>query len=248
VANGKVGTPGDESGTEGTRRTSSRIVAVLLGLIGAYCGIYAIVDAITGGDGHGIDFWSAFAVVLILSAAALAAARRLWAGFGNAWTQLLGLRRVRADAAGPGDPNVVLRRVWAQLVDLAAYAVALAAIKAFGPYVFHSAWIVSAGAAYVWIPLFATANWVVFQGLTGYSLGKWVLRIRVVDQYGEAPGLWRALVRTLPLVIEQYGIVAIWAMRRSHARQRFGDRWAGTLVIRARQQAAPRTTRFALTE
>jgi uncharacterized RDD family membrane protein YckC len=218
-------------------------------LIGVYCGIYAIGDAITGNDGHGIDFWPAFTVVLILSGVSLVAARRLWrSGFGDAWTQLLRFRRAPADAAVPGDPNVVLRRVWAQLIDLAAYGLPLAAIEAFGPYLFHSAWAVSAGAAYVWIPLFATANWVVLQGLTGYSLGKWVLRIRVVDQHGEAPGLWRALVRTLPLVIEQYGIVAIWAMRRSHARQRFGDRWAGTFVIRAREQVAPRTTTVAATE
>jgi uncharacterized RDD family membrane protein YckC len=87
------------------------------------------------------------------------------------------------------------------------------------------------------------ALWVLLQGLTGYSPGKFIARVKVVDELGHPPGAWKALLRTLPLLIEQYGIVGIWAALRNPARQRFGDRWAGTYVVRSgsvRREAAAR--------
>jgi len=39
-------------------------------------------------------------------------------------------------------------------------------------------------------------------------------------------------LRTLPLVVEQWGVIGLWAALRSPTRQRFGDRWANTFVVR----------------
>lgn len=76
-------------------------------------------------------------------------------------------------------------------------------------------------------------NWLVLQAVTGYSIGKLLLGIRVVDEAGRAPGVVRALKRFVPLLIEQLGLVALWAMGRHPRNQRFGDRWAHTYVVRA---------------
>jgi hypothetical protein len=57
--------------------------------------------------------------------------------------------------------------------------------------------------------------------------------------------LWRATVRTLPLLIEQWGVIGLWAVARSPARQRFGDRWANTYVVRASVDGAWRAAAIA---
>jgi uncharacterized RDD family membrane protein YckC len=74
-------------------------------------------------------------------------------------------------------------------------------------------------------------DFVVLQGLTGYTLGKWLLRIRTVRAAGQLPGLLAALLRSVPLMIEWIGLVALWAMLRHPNHQRIGDRWAHTYVV-----------------
>lgn len=144
-----------------------------------------------------------------------------------------------AIALAPGETHVLGRRVLAHVLDVAA-SVALAvfiSIQWLGD-VAPASWLASADGSVAWLIAASGLNWVLLQGLTGFSAGKLVTGIRVVDVRGQAPGLKAALFRTLPLVIEQWGILGLWAANRSPVRQRFGDRWAGTYVVRARVDRA----------
>src|SRR4051794_7044038 len=71
----------------------------------------------------------------------------------------------------PGDPHVVGRRVVAHLIDLAA-AMSLGVVVAIqwvGD-VAPASWFASADASVVWMLLTVFLNWVVLQGLTGFSV------------------------------------------------------------------------------
>jgi uncharacterized RDD family membrane protein YckC len=91
----------------------------------------------------------------------------------------------------------------------------------------------------------------VLQGVTGLSLGKALLRIRVVNREGSAPGWLAGVKRALPLLVEFSGIVALAFIGTSTWRQRGGDRWAHTYVVennavfelRSAREASERTGR-----
>lgn len=76
----------------------------------------------------------------------------------------------------------------------------------------------------------------VAEGVAGTSLGKLALGYRVVMLADGAPcTLKAAFIRSLAYPIDSlfFGIVAHNAMHQSPARQRLGDRWAGTAVVRS---------------
>jgi uncharacterized RDD family membrane protein YckC len=76
-------------------------------------------------------------------------------------------------------------------------------------------------------------EWIVLQGTTGWTPGKWLLGIRVVDEHGDPPGIVGAVKRTLPLLLEWTALFALYAMATHPRAQRIGDRWAHTYVVRA---------------
>ena len=83
--------------------------------------------------------------------------------------------------------------------------------------------------------LCAFADFVLFEGYCGQTLGKMVVGVRVVDeQTGQLPGLGKAAIRTvLRLVDGLLGYLVAWiAVLVSARRQRLGDMAAHTLVIR----------------
>ncbi len=92
-----------------------------------------------------------------------------------------------------------------------------------------------------WIPFFGLlANFVVLTGLTGFSIGKLICGIRVINRGSQKPpGLTAAAGRTLPWILvtafPQIGLgllfVEIGLVVGSSDRKRLGDRIAGTLVI-----------------
>lgn len=133
-----------------------------------------------------------------------------------------------------GETHVLGRRAVAHLLDLALsiglpVVIAIHWLGDLAP----GSWLASAEGTWVWLIAVWGGNWVVAQGLTGFSAGKVVAGVRVVDEAGRPPGLRRALLRTLPLAFEQLGLVGLWAAGRSPTRQRLGDRWAHTYVIRS---------------
>lgn len=72
---------------------------------------------------------------------------------------------------------------------------------------------------------------------SGRSLGKMVLRLRVVKADGSMPGLGSYVMRWLFMLIEGTGL-ALLPMLLSRRTQRFGDMAAGTMVIKEKQYHA----------
>jgi uncharacterized RDD family membrane protein YckC len=86
----------------------------------------------------------------------------------------------------------------------------------------------------IWIVL-ALAYLSVFEGIAGFSLGKKLCRIKVVDAYGNGPGLKEGVIRGITRLIEFNPIVlfipAIVSVLKSKTDQRIGDHIAHTYVI-----------------
>jgi len=85
----------------------------------------------------------------------------------------------------------------------------------------------------------------VMEGLLGWTLGKWLFGICVVNREGKRPGLLRAFIRTLIKVVEANpmlfsGLLAAIIVLLTKKRQRLGDMAAGTYVVRKKD--VPRIT------
>jgi uncharacterized RDD family membrane protein YckC len=77
--------------------------------------------------------------------------------------------------------------------------------------------------------------YIVSEALTGMTVGKRIVGIRVVDEGGEHVGLGAAVIRNLLRPIDAlflYLVGALFALASSR-RQRLGDRAAGTVVVRS---------------
>lgn len=72
-------------------------------------------------------------------------------------------------------------------------------------------------------------------GLCGASPGKWVLGLRVIRTSGERAGFGASLVRELAYFVDAlfFGLIAKGQMDGSAMKQRLGDQWAQTVVVRA---------------
>ena len=71
------------------------------------------------------------------------------------------------------------------------------------------------------------------EGYHGASIGKLVCRLRVITEDGKACSPMSAFIRNVVFVIEYllFGIPAYYSMVKSGTNQRFGDRFAKTLVV-----------------
>jgi uncharacterized RDD family membrane protein YckC len=166
----------------------------------------------------------AFTVIALDVLAALAIETR------NAWHA--------RDRHGLGSTDVVGRRVVAHIIDWIVPALVWLSVQWLS---YQVAWRSGVsprryqdfiGNGSLALAVLLLADFVLLQGATGYTVGKWLLRIRTVDEDGSRPGMRRVVIRTLPLLIEQVGLVALFAMARSPRHQRYGDRFAHTLVVR----------------
>jgi uncharacterized RDD family membrane protein YckC len=93
--------------------------------------------------------------------------------------------------------------------------------------------LVGGNALWVFL-LLGLAYYVLAEGLTGRTLGKRIVGIRVVGEDGERVGLEAALVRNLLRFVDGlffYLVGALFALTSSRG-QRLGDRAAHTLVVR----------------
>ena len=78
---------------------------------------------------------------------------------------------------------------------------------------------------------------VLLEGLAGATVGKWALGLRVVRAEGGKPGLWKSALRNLLRFVDGLPALSILGailILRSAERARFGDRVAGTRVVRTR--------------
>lgn len=74
------------------------------------------------------------------------------------------------------------------------------------------------------------------EAIHGSTPGKMLLGITVLSTDGSYCGFTQALKRALAFYVDSlvFGLPALSSMRSSSRQQRIGDRWAGTVVVRAR--------------
>lgn len=80
---------------------------------------------------------------------------------------------------------------------------------------------------------------ILFEGLAGATPGKQAAGIRVVRVEGGKPGIGRALTRNILRIVDglpALNILGVLLIARSREKARFGDRIAGTRVIRVRPE------------
>ena len=78
---------------------------------------------------------------------------------------------------------------------------------------------------------------VLLEGLAGATFGKWLVGLRVVRVEGGRPGLKKSLLRNLMRLVDGLpflNILGVYLVSTSSERARFGDRIAGTRVIKSR--------------
>ena len=84
---------------------------------------------------------------------------------------------------------------------------------------------------------------VLLQAFTGATLGKWLTGIRTVRENGEAPGLGRAIIRWLLLIVDTapwcFPLVGFVAALTSKGHRRVGDMAAHTFVVRKAAMGQP---------
>ncbi|MEA2603950.1 MAG: hypothetical protein QOF89_4942 [Acidobacteriota bacterium] len=134
------------------------------------------------------------------------------------------------DISASYDSSIVVRRWGATVIDfLVLIALLVLPYAVLGDDLYTKTMI-------LWIAL-AAAYFPVLEGLTGFTLGKLTVRIKVVDAVGGLPGMKKALLRTLLRLVEVNpflfgGIPAGVAVLVNKKRQRLGDMVAGTFVLK----------------
>ncbi|MFF2092834.1 RDD family protein [Paenibacillus sp. NPDC058174] len=88
-------------------------------------------------------------------------------------------------------------------------------------------------------PLLVFAYYILLEGLTGYTLGKMLLRIRVVNGEGGTPGFVKGLIRSSVRIIDTNpflagGLPAGITVLATRNKQRLGDMAAKTFVVKVR--------------
>ena len=81
---------------------------------------------------------------------------------------------------------------------------------------------------------------VLLEGLVGATLGKRLLGLRVIKEDGGKPGLPKSAARNLLRLVDglpALNLVGVVLILRSAERARFGDRMAGTRVVRIKRNA-----------
>ena len=81
------------------------------------------------------------------------------------------------------------------------------------------------------------AYFILLEGLMGATLGKWIAGIRVVSAEGKPIGMTKSIIRNALRVVDGLpvlNIVGIVLILTSPHKARFGDRVAGTRVVRVR--------------
>lgn len=88
---------------------------------------------------------------------------------------------------------------------------------------------------------FSGLYFMVMEGLTGATIGKFICKIRVVTAEGKTPGLLKAFLRSLIKVFESYILnpIGFFAAMVSKKHQTIGDMAAGTYVLRVKDLTEP---------
>ena len=97
--------------------------------------------------------------------------------------------------------------------------------------------------------LVGALNLFVVQGLTGASVGKHMIGLRVVKADGSITGFGSNAVRTLLLIVDQFFcfLVGLITALATHPHRRVGDMAAGTFVVAKQSAGTPIATQMGVT-
>lgn len=84
-------------------------------------------------------------------------------------------------------------------------------------------------------------NYVLLQGLTGASVGKFMVGLRVVNADGQIAGIWRAALRTVLLLIDAACLIipGLVMVLSTKGHRRLGDMAAKTWVVSTKDVGSP---------
>jgi uncharacterized RDD family membrane protein YckC len=130
------------------------------------------------------------------------------------------------------DSSIIVRRwaaVWIDYIIL--FVILLLADAILGNDIYQKMFI-------LWIAIII-AYFPVLEGITGFTIGKFIVRIKVIDLNCKTPGLIKAIIRGLLRIIEVNPFLAGGApaglvVLLSRNRQRFGDMLAKTYVVKVK--------------
>ena len=94
-------------------------------------------------------------------------------------------------------------------------------------------WVADTGPYFALYSLFSFAYFALLPGLTGWTIGKLLVGIRVVGKDGNLAGLGRNVVRWLLFVVDGFFLLlpGLITMLASKGHRRIGDMAAGTFVV-----------------
>lgn len=150
---------------------------------------------------------------------------------------------------GPEDVRCSIRRFLAYVVDALLMSALIIGISflagwwqtttvtvtnSLGQQVPISSFVYTGGAAgYVVQAALSLGYFIVMEWATGWTIGKALFGLRVVDFAGGQISFTQSVLRNLLLIVDWFfgGLVALISMMTSDRRQRVGDRAANTLVV-----------------
>lgn len=94
-------------------------------------------------------------------------------------------------------------------------------------------WVAESGPFFALYALFSFAYYALLPGVTGWTIGKLLVGIRVVNKEGNPAGLGRNVVRWLLFVVDGFFLLlpGLITMLASRGHRRVGDMAAGTFVV-----------------
>lgn len=130
------------------------------------------------------------------------------------------------------DSSIIVRRwaaVWIDYIIL--FGVLLLANAILGNDLYQKMVIIWIGIAIAYFPI--------LEGITGFTIGKFIVRIKVIDLNCKTPGFIKAIIRGLLRIIEVNPFLAGGApagivVLLSKNRQRLGDMLAKTYVVKVK--------------
>lgn len=133
---------------------------------------------------------------------------------------------------------LLLKRCFAQSIDMILFffcnRVFYEIVNANNPMAYDRLFN-GVGELFLFIPIYILYSFVLEWFTRGFSVGKWLLGLRVVKINGGLIGFREVFIRWLGNLFDFYlscGIGAILSVLLSSSQQRIGDRWAGTVVRR----------------
>lgn len=138
------------------------------------------------------------------------------------------------------------RRILAQLIDYLVFCIVFFPVT----YLVKGTWLMTPE-DHLWIifdPVCALflviifAYFIILEWLTGYTAGKYILKMKVVTVDGKKISMKQSLIRNFGRMIDGlpcFNILGMVSIYKSEKRQRVGDKLAGTCVLLVDRVTSP---------